>query len=176
VRLAWRARQVIWTRVFELILTAAAIATFGSKAFVGLKVLAEPGLAPALDVVVRQYSALFLVVSGVRLLVGDFPVRRVLHRLDLRPAQTVAAGFLATIVGGALLLSLPLVQWTADERVIGKSIGESDFPGRWQLELLAVEPVGTERLDIRPPSSYVLQEGDVLALLGTDGRLANFTK
>ena len=58
VRLAWRARQVIWTRVFELILTAAAIATFGSKAFVGLKVLTEPDLAPALDVVVRQYSAL----------------------------------------------------------------------------------------------------------------------
>ena len=66
-----------------------------------------PAARAALEPVYRQYAGMFIVVAGLRLVVGEFPVRRILHRLELRPAQTVALGFALTILAGTVLLSLP---------------------------------------------------------------------
>lgn len=106
-RMAARARSVLRTRFLELGLTAAALALLVSKVSVWARVLADPRTQPALDPVYRQYTAAFLLVAGLRLVVGEFPVRRIFHRLELRPAQTVALGFAGAILGGTLLLSLP---------------------------------------------------------------------
>lgn len=107
LRRATGLRTVLRARFLELALTAAALALLASKVFVWAQVLPDPDARHALEPVYRQYAATFLIVAGLRLLVGEFPVRRVLHRLELRPAQTVAMGFAATILLGTLLLSLP---------------------------------------------------------------------
>jgi trk system potassium uptake protein TrkH len=100
-------RAVLRTRFLELALTAAALALLLSKFHVWSLSYSEPTSLPALEPVYRQYTAMFIVMAGLRLLVGEFPVRRILHRLELRPAQTVAMGFAVTILVGTLLLSLP---------------------------------------------------------------------
>jgi hypothetical protein len=46
---------------------------------------------------------MFLVVAALRLAVGAFSIRRIPHRLEFRPAQTVALGF-ALLAGDVLLL------------------------------------------------------------------------
>lgn len=107
-RLAARIRSVLRARFFELALTAAALALLISKAFVWFRLLVDPGGRPALEPAYAQYAAAFLIVSTLRMVAGGLSVRRLLHRLELRPAQTVAIGFAATILGGTLLLSLPI--------------------------------------------------------------------
>ncbi len=107
-RAAARVRGVLRTRFIELGLTLAALLILSSKATVWRRALLEPGSFAAMDHAYRQYAAAFLVVAGLRMFAGDFSVRRILHRLELRPAQTVALGFLATVLAGTLLLSLPL--------------------------------------------------------------------
>jgi trk/ktr system potassium uptake protein len=100
-------RAALRARFLELALTAAAFALLASQVFVWAQFLPDPAARQALEPVYRQYAATFLVVAGLRLLVGEFPVRRLLHRLELRPAQTVAMGFAFAILAGTLLLSLP---------------------------------------------------------------------
>ena len=107
LRAAARVWGVLRTRVLELGLTLAALVLLASKAVVWARLLG-PAPPPMLDDVYRQYAAAFLVVAGLRMVVGEFPVRRVLHRLELMPAQTVALGFLGAILAGTLLLSLPI--------------------------------------------------------------------
>lgn len=107
-RLAAHVRSVLRTRFIELALTAAALALLASKALVAGRGLLDPAARAALEAVYRQYAVAFLIVAGLRIVGGDFSVRRLLHRLDLRPAQTVALGFAATILAGTLLLSLPI--------------------------------------------------------------------
>lgn len=106
-RFAARVRSVLRTRFIELGLTAGALALLASKVAVWLQELADPATRQALDPVYRQYAAAFVIAAGLRVVVGDFNVRRVLHRLDLRPAQTVALGFAALVLAGTILLSLP---------------------------------------------------------------------
>ena len=107
LRAAARVWGVLRTRFLELGLTLAALVLLTSKATVWVEILG-PAAPPTLDRVYRQYAAAFLVVAGLRMVAGEFPVRRILHRLQLQPAQTVAVGFLGTILAGTLLLSLPL--------------------------------------------------------------------
>jgi hypothetical protein len=108
LRLGGRLASLLRLRLLELTLTAAALALLLSKAFVWVRELLTPGSVEAMEALYRQYAVLFLLVAGARVLAGDFPVRRILSRLELRPAQTVAVGFAAASLGGALLLSLPL--------------------------------------------------------------------
>jgi trk system potassium uptake protein TrkA len=280
-----------------------------SKASVWARELADPASRPVLDGVDRQYAAAFLIAAGLRVVMGDIGVRRALHRLDLRPAQTVAFGFAVTILAGTVLLSLPLsvirledvslldalfdtdlarvdlvrdqvsvaaqiesleaqalrelgaadvdaavvaigddfasevlavalleeleigqivarantdrerrilelvgasrvvtvevemgqrvgrslvaddvidhvsltsdvslVYWTADERVIGKKLEDSELRSRWQLNFVGLKPAGGERVEILPPADYVFRDGDVLLLVGHNARLAAFTR
>ncbi|MGH7299299.1 MAG: TrkH family potassium uptake protein, partial [Candidatus Rokuibacteriota bacterium] len=107
-RLAVKISAVVKSRTFELALSAAAIALLASKAVVWARELADPALSGALDAAYRQYAAAFLVVAALRVVAGDFSVRRLFYRLDLQPAQTVALGFGGAIVAGAILLSLPV--------------------------------------------------------------------
>ena len=108
VRLAVRVRAVLTARFFELGLTAVALALLVSKLVVWLQQIADPATRSALDPVYRQYAGAFIVAAGLRAVAGDVGVRHALHRLDLRPAQTVAFGFASAILGGTVLLSLPL--------------------------------------------------------------------
>lgn len=107
-RLAVRVRTVLRTRFFELALTAAATALLVSKAFVWVRMVLDPAVRPALEPAYGQYAAAFLVVALLRAVAGGLSVRRLLHRLDLKPAQTVAIGFAVTILAGAIGLSVPL--------------------------------------------------------------------
>jgi trk system potassium uptake protein TrkH len=100
-------RTVLRARFLELALTAAAFALLASQVFVWAQFLPDPAARQTLEPVYRQYAVTFLVAAGLRLVVGEFPVRRLLHRLELRPAQTVAVGFACAILAGTLLLSLP---------------------------------------------------------------------
>ena len=108
LRLAAQVAPVIRTRIFELALTAVALALLASKGAVWLGELLHPGRTDSVDVAYRQYAAAFLVVAGLRIVVGDFSIRRLFYRLELKPAQTVALTFAAAILAGTLLLSLPL--------------------------------------------------------------------
>lgn len=108
IRLAARVRAVLRARFLELLLTLAALALLASKTLVWAWELADPARGGGLDPAYRQYAAAFLIVAGLRMVAGEFPVRRILYRLELRPAQTVALGFAAAILAGTLLLSLPL--------------------------------------------------------------------
>ncbi|MGE5848880.1 MAG: TrkH family potassium uptake protein [Candidatus Methylomirabilota bacterium] len=107
VRRATHLRTVLRARFLELALTTAALAFLLSKVYVWVRFLPDPAARAALEPVYRQYAGMFIVVAGLRLVVGEFPVRRILHRLELRPAQTVALGFALTILAGTVLLSLP---------------------------------------------------------------------
>lgn len=85
-----------------------------------------------------------------------------------------------SLVSGDVLDQVPLgggasiAYWSADVRVIGRTLAETDLRGR-QLTLVAVRPAGTDRLDPAPAADYVFREGDVLLLAGADARLAEFT-
>lgn len=66
--------------------------------------------------------------------------------------------------------------WTADERVIGRTLVDSELRTRWQLNLVGVHSGGEDKLDILPPADSVFREGDVLLLAGHDARLAAFVR
>lgn len=106
--LATAVRPVLRTRLAELVLTGIALMLLISKVWVGVQQLGDPSRAASLEPVYRQYAGAFFVVALVRMLAGQLTVRRMLHRLDLRPAQTVALGFAGAVFAGTLLLSLPL--------------------------------------------------------------------
>jgi trk system potassium uptake protein TrkA len=81
-------------------------------------------------------------------------------------------------VGGGV----SLIQWAADGRIAGRSIGELDLRARG-LVLVAVkrrarggaEGAG-ESVAVAPDPSFALREGDVLLLCGPTERLAAFTR
>ncbi len=108
LRAVARVPAIIRARFVEFGLTAIALVLLASKAFLWVQVVMEPaaggGLAPAY----RQYAGAFLVAAALRLVAGGLTARRALHRLDLRPAQTVALGFASAILVGTVLLSLPV--------------------------------------------------------------------
>lgn len=108
IRLAARVRAVVRTRLFELLLTLAALILLASKMAVWARELGDPASRVALDPAYHQYAAAFILVAGLRMVAGNLPVRRILHRLELRPAQTVALGFAGAILAGTLVLSLPI--------------------------------------------------------------------
>lgn len=107
-RLAVRVRTVLRTRFFELALTAAAAALLVSKASVWVRMLLDPAVRSKLEPVYGQYAIAFLVVALLRAVAGGLNARRLLHRLELMPAQTVAIGFAVTAVAGAIVLAVPL--------------------------------------------------------------------
>jgi len=108
IRLAARVRAVVRTRLFELLLTLAALILLASKVAVWARELGDPATREVLDPAYHQYAAAFILVAGLRMVAGNLSVRRILHRLELRPAQTVALGFAGGALAGTLLLSLPL--------------------------------------------------------------------
>lgn len=76
----------------------------------------------------------------------------------------------------SLTSDVSLVYWTADERVIGKKLEDSELRSRWQLNFVGLKPAGGERVEILPPADYVFRDGDVLLLVGHNARLAAFTR
>lgn len=152
LRAAARVRAVLRTRFLELALTAAALLVLASKAAVWVQVLGGGAPAAALDRAYRQYAALFLIVAGLRLVAGDYPVRRLLHRLELRPAQTVALGFAGAILAGTLLLSLPL----AVERLEALSLLDALFT--------ATSAVTTTGLVVYDPGAFLTPFGQVVLI------------
>ncbi|HBH00898.1 MAG TPA: Trk family potassium uptake protein [Candidatus Rokubacteria bacterium] len=149
LRAAARVRGVLRARVLELALTLAALVLLASKAVVWARLLG-PAPPPTLDHVYRQYAAAFLVVAGLRVVAGEFPVRRILHRLELMPAQTVAVGFLGTILAGTLLLSLPL----AVERLEELSLLDALF--------IATSAVTTTGLVVYDPGGFHTRFGELV--------------
>lgn len=98
--------------------------------------------------------------------------------VEVETGQRVARSLVATDVVDQVSLGggVSIVYWTADERVVGKKLNETELRERWQLGLVAVRPSGRDKLEILPPLDYVFQEGDVLLLVGPDARLAAFTR
>jgi len=163
LRAAARVWGVLRTRFLELGLTLAALALLASKATVWADLLG-PDTSPTLDLVYRQYAVAFLVVAGLRIVVGEFPVRRVLHRLELQPAQTVAVGFVGAILAGTLALSLPL----AVERIEEVSLLDALFT--------AASAVTVTGLIVYDPGTFHTPFGQVVLLaliqLGGIGTMA----
>lgn len=72
-----------------------------------------------------------------------------------------------------------IIYWTADERVIGKTLAETDLRAQWALDLVAVrrpKPGGGDAVTVMPPVDFRFQGGDILVLVGADARLAAFAK
>jgi hypothetical protein len=92
--------------------TVALLLIFGALVFLAAKILvwfrAQGGGNGALARVHLQYALAFYAMAGARLALGRLAVKHVLQRLELRPAQTIAAAFAWTILAGGLALSLPV--------------------------------------------------------------------
>ena len=98
--------------------------------------------------------------------------------VEAEMGQRLARSLVATHVLDNVPLSegVSMIYWTADERVIGRTLADSELRSRWHLSLVAVRRAGGEKLEILPPPDFVFHEGDVLLLVGADPRLAAFTK
>lgn len=107
-------------------------------------------------------------------LVGATRIVAVEAEMGLR----VARALVATHVLDHMPLGegVSLIYWTADERVVGRTLAQSELRSRWRLSLIAVRPAGADKLEVLPPPDYVFREGDVLVLVGADARLAAFTQ
>ncbi len=62
-----------------------------------------------------------------------------------------------------------LLQMHVPEAMVGRSLRELDLPGRFGVIVLGIKNQG---LRVVPPADAVLQEGDMLLLLGPDGATA----
>jgi trk system potassium uptake protein TrkA len=74
-----------------------------------------------------------------------------------------------------------LVHWSADQRVLGRSVKDLDFMQRWELMLVAVKhggapEAGGGQVTVAPSAGYLFRPGDVLLLCGSDARLEAFTR
>jgi trk system potassium uptake protein len=72
-----------------------------------------------------------------------------------------------------------LILWSADTRVLGRSVADVDLARRWELLLVAVKHGvdGThQEVTIGPPPTYLFREHDVLLLCGRTARLEAFTR
>jgi trk system potassium uptake protein TrkA len=98
--------------------------------------------------------------------------------VEVEMGQRVARSLVTTDVLDHVTLGpdVSLVYWTADARVLGRSLADSELRSRWHLSLGGVRPGGGDKLDIPPPPDYVFREGDVLLLVGHDARLAAFVR
>jgi trk system potassium uptake protein TrkH len=137
------------TRILEILLTLAATGLLGTKVLLW----ASGGAAGAVDRAYQQYAVAFAAVAALRLVVAEIRFRHLLSRLDLKPSQTVAAAFALTILGGGLLLSLP-ISVTSIER----------------LDLLdalftATSAVTVTGLAVYDPGSFLSPFGQVVLLL-----------
>jgi trk/ktr system potassium uptake protein len=95
------------------------------------------------------------------------------HRL----AKTLAATDVVDHV--TIAEGISIVYWTADDRVIGKTLAEADIRAQWGLNLVAVrrpKAGGGDTVAVMPPPDFRFQAEDVLLLAGADARLAAFTK
>lgn len=98
--------------------------------------------------------------------------------VEVESGQRLARSLVATDVLDHVPLAdgVSMISCAADERVIGKSVGTSGLRERWRLTLIGVRPAGSGKLDVPPEPDYTLREGDTLLVVGTDARLAGFTR
>lgn len=98
--------------------------------------------------------------------------------VEVESAERLARALAATDVLDHVPIAdgIAAVSCTADERIIGKTFTQSGLAERYRLVLVAVRPAGSERLETPPPGAYAFQEGDLLVLAGSDGRLASYLK
>jgi trk system potassium uptake protein TrkA len=74
--------------------------------------------------------------------------------------------------------SIALIQWAADERVIGHTLRDLDLRNRYGLTLVAIKHCPSnarERVTVTPDPGHVFRAGDVLLLCGENAKLAAFT-
>ena len=112
--------------------------------------------------------------------------RRILERVgatrvvsvEVEMGQRVARSLLGTDVLDHVSLGegASIVYWTADARVIGKTVEACRFREESHIDLVAIRHAGSEQVDVLPDPDYVFRAGDVLLLVGHDARLAAFTK
>lgn len=97
--------------------------------------------------------------------------------VEAEMGQRVARALMARDVVDHVTLApgVSLIFWTADPRVIGRTLADSELQAVWQLELVGVRPAGQEALQLMVTPDYVFREGDVLLLAGPDAKLAEFT-
>jgi trk system potassium uptake protein TrkA len=98
--------------------------------------------------------------------------------VEVEMGQRVARALVARDVVDHVTLApgVSLIYWTADPRVIDKTLADSELRSVWQLSLVAIRPAGQETLEILVKPDYVFHEGDVLLLIGNDAKLAEFTR
>ncbi|MGE5848881.1 MAG: potassium channel family protein [Candidatus Methylomirabilota bacterium] len=100
--------------------------------------------------------------------------------VELEMGRRLAKALAATQVVDHVEIAegISLIYWTADERVVGKTLGETELRSRWGLNLVAVKrsrPDGAESVVVMPDPDFALMAGDVLLLVGADARIRAFT-
>ncbi|HSD51469.1 MAG TPA: TrkA family potassium uptake protein [Candidatus Methylomirabilis sp.] len=109
-------------------------------------------------------------------LVGATRVFFVELEMGRRLAKALAATQVVDHV--AIAEGISLIHWTADERVVGKTLDETELRSRWGLNLVAVKRSrsdGAESVAVMPDPDFALMAGDVLLLVGADARIRAFT-
>jgi len=98
--------------------------------------------------------------------------------VEVEMGQRVARALVARDVVDHVPLApgVSLIFWTADQRVVGRSLADSELRSVWQLTLVGVRPAGGETLETAVSPDNVFREGDVLLLIGPDAKLAEFTR
>jgi trk system potassium uptake protein len=110
-------------------------------------------------------------------LVGATRVLFVEVEVGHRLAKTLAATDVVDHV--PIAEGVSIIYWTADKRVLGKTLAEANLRGQWGLDLVAVrrpKPGGGDAVTVMPPVEFQFRKSDVLILVGADARLSAFTK
>lgn len=101
--------------------------------------------------------------------------------VEVEIAQRLARTLAATDVTDHVQIAegISLIHWTADDRVVGKTLAQAELRSKWALSLVAVRrprPHGADAVTVIPPPDFLFQAGDVLLLIGANARLAAFTR
>jgi uncharacterized protein with PhoU and TrkA domain len=74
---------------------------------------------------------------------------------------------------------ISLVCWTAEERVVGRTLSQTEHRSRWGLHVVAVRrkrPDGEESVTVMQEANFIPLAGDILLLVGAHARLKAFTR
>lgn len=88
------------------------------------------------------------------------PEKQMAERLSYSLAQSDIIDYLP------LTEDYSITEVTAPAKLVGKSLRDLDLRNRYQIQMIAAKPGGKERFDFAPGGDYVIDQGDVLIILG----------
>ncbi len=88
------------------------------------------------------------------------------------PEQQMAERLSYSLARSDVIDYLPLTEGysitevTAPTKLVGKSLRELDLRNRYRIQMIAAKPNGQERFDFAPDGGFVINEDDIMIVLG----------